>query len=121
MVTALLVASVLWCVPNATAQEVSSKEVNYAIERGVDFLKSKQNADGSWVEHPGQEGGMTSLVLIALLSCEVPPEHPVVKNGIKYIKQFPPTKTYAAALQTMALAAADRKRTLCRFVATRNG
>jgi hypothetical protein len=53
----------------ARAQEITDEQVERAIERAVEFLWSKQNADGSWaasgleMQYPG---GVTALAAFAL-------------------------------------------------------
>lgn len=85
-------------------------EVNRAIDRGIDYLKSRQLADGSWDDFPQRPGGSTALVTLALLSCDVPATNPKVQKSLEYLRRIPPSDTYTVALQTMVFAEASPKR-----------
>lgn len=93
---------------NLRAQE--PEQVLRAINRGIDFLKSKQRADGRWDEFPGAPGGIDALATLALLSCDVPVDNPKIQASLKYLRQLPPENTYVTSLQTMVFALADSKR-----------
>jgi hypothetical protein len=93
-------------------------QVKASINRGVNYLKSKQRPEGHW-EHDLQlgtqyRGGQTSLAILALLYSGVPPQDKTVARGLDYLRSFKPDKTYVRALQTMAFAEArqteDRER-----------
>lgn len=90
-----------------SARAQQPEEVVRAIQRGVDFLKSKQLANGSWEDFPGAPGGTTALATLALLSCDVPADQPKIQAALKYLRQIPPSNTYVTSLQTMAFVAAD--------------
>ena len=49
--------------------EISARQVNESIDRGVQYLKSKQNRKGDWTDLPGysESGGVTALCTLALL------------------------------------------------------
>ncbi len=54
--------------------DIDAAQVRKSIERGVAFLKSKQDANGNWPEHLNQVGGVTALCTLALLNCGTPPD-----------------------------------------------
>jgi hypothetical protein len=81
--------------------------INAAIERGVEFLLSRQMIDGSWGEYqPQYRNGETALVAYTLLKSGLPPRHPAVLRAFAYLREEPPTRTYSIGCQMMALAAA---------------
>jgi hypothetical protein len=93
----------------AAAQSLKPEQVNRSIERGIDFLKSRQRADGGWDNYPGNEGGTTALAVIALVSCDVAPDSPEIRKAVRYLtdrRNCPQRNVYVVSLQTMALAAA---------------
>jgi hypothetical protein len=106
---ALLALMTLFAPVLRAADEVTADEVRTAIRRGVEYLKSQQDkVNGSWPEHPGQPGGMTALCTLALLTAGESPASREMQLALNYLRGLPdPTDTYAVALQTMALAAAE--------------
>lgn len=62
-------------------------ECEEAVKKGLDWLKTKQNGDGSWGN--GHKGGMTGLALLAYLGhCETPESlkyGETVLKGITYL------------------------------------
>lgn len=110
---ALLLAALLVAFGFATraAWGQTPEQVNRAIDRGVDCLKSKQRINGSWDEHAlFPPGGTTALSLLAMLSCDVPIDDDRVQKGLAYLETVHPDNTYVVALQTMVFQAADPKR-----------
>lgn len=91
-----------------------SSQVGAALGDGVRFLRSAQNADGSWPESdPRIPGGMTSLAVLALLAAGEPADAPHVARGLERVASMDPLKigkTYGVALQAMVLARADAVR-----------
>jgi squalene cyclase len=89
-----------------------ARQVRQAVEKGIQYLRNKQRADGSWevddfcVVRPG---GWTALALLALLNAGVSPDETMVKKGLDYLRKQEPTFTYVRALQTMVYAAAGKK------------
>jgi hypothetical protein len=71
---------------NATAMAVQALKLlgghQDAVTRGTDWLKTVQNADGSWAFNPGNPGdaNSTGLAVNALLAVDLDPAT-VVKNG----------------------------------------
>ena len=104
----LLAATVIFATaPLCRAQ--SPDQVNQAINRGIDFLKSKQR-NGRWEDYGPYTGGTTALAVVALHSCDVPADDARIESALKYLRTLPPEATYVVALQTMALAAAGGKK-----------
>ena len=89
--------------------QVTAEQVRKAIERGQKFLADNQRGDGSWPESAFPNGGVSSLVMLALLESGMKPDHPVIEQGLKYLHTVRPTKsrgpgssnTYVVSLQTM--------------------
>jgi len=83
------------------------QQINQAVEKGVIWLKSKQNADGSY----GRWGlGSTGLAAMALLSSNVPNSDLAVTNAVSYILNSTPLgSTYFRSLAVMALVANGEK------------
>ncbi len=86
---------------------VSPESVQKSIDRSVNFLLSSQKDDGGWDDVNDYPGGVTSLVVLALLTAGLPPDHPKVANALNYSRQRVPKKTYTVALQSMAFCAAN--------------
>lgn len=92
--------------------EVTAEDVRQAVDDGTRFLLAQQNkVDGSWGDPPGQPGGLTSLVTLALLSAGQDPQSEPVRKSLTYLESLGnPKMTYATALQTMVFCAADPRR-----------
>ena len=86
---------------------VNPETVQKSIDRSVNFLLSSQKEDGGWDDIRDYPGGVTSLVVLALLTAGMPPDHPKVVSALNYIRQRVPKKTYSVALQSMAFCAAN--------------
>ncbi|MFO0901441.1 MAG: DUF4159 domain-containing protein [Pirellulales bacterium] len=110
----LLVVSIA---PVAKA-EVTAEDVRRAIEDASSFLLSHQNkVDGSWGDPPGQPGGLTALVTLALLSGGEDPRSEPIQKALRHLESIGnPKLTYATSLQTMAFCAADPQRFQLRIV-----
>lgn len=98
----------------AAAADLDPEQVRTAIDRGVEFLKRQQGPDGSWPDRPGFPGAVTALCTLALLQSGMPVEDPVIQRALTYLRHpsLKPERTYAVALQTMALAAAEPQKDL---------
>ncbi|MBI3271885.1 MAG: hypothetical protein HYZ53_23030 [Planctomycetes bacterium] len=81
--------------------------VREAIDKGVTYLRGKQEADGGWDDNYKKSylGGPTALVLLALLKAGVSPKDPAVVKGFEYLKGQALSKTYVLGLTLMALEA----------------
>lgn len=106
MTRLLALALVLLLAP--TARAAAPDEVNAAVEKGVAWLRSKQQADGSfackWV---GQQykSGETALALLTLLKGGVEPGDPAIDRGFDWLLAQPMQKTYEVSVAILALEA----------------
>ncbi|MCC6406079.1 MAG: terpene cyclase/mutase family protein [Planctomycetes bacterium] len=108
---ALLAASSLAAMQSAPSQDATEA----AIRRGVEFLLSRQNRDGSWdaemhernVPHHDYRNGPTALCLYTLVKCKVPHDHPAIRRALAYLLQVTPERTYSLSVQIQALAALE--------------
>lgn len=102
-----LVIIISWLITSGVSADDNQSQgpstADEAIKKGVEWLKAKQIKDGpdkgSWGPgrsrpYPGTGGepflhkiGITALALYALLSCDVPPEDAVIKDGFTFIEQ----------------------------------
>lgn len=86
------------------------KRVATARDRAVAYLKSKQK-NGHWeqlVAGVGQNrGGVTALVVLALIESGVKADDPAVQAGLAYLAKLPPEYTYTVALQTLCFCKGD--------------
>lgn len=103
--------------PSAPPKDDLAERVRVAIDRGVKFLKDQEGGRGRWevdVDAAPRPGGWSSLALLALLNSGIPPDDPVIKRGLDYLRGIPPKQTYIVGLQTMVFAqagyAVDRDR-----------
>jgi hypothetical protein len=86
---------------------ISQQKIDHALEGGLNWLKSKQNADGSYGDW---EVCSTSLALLALLGGNVPDSDPAVSKAIAYIlNAAPPDSTYFRSLTVIALTASGER------------
>jgi hypothetical protein len=107
-----LLLLVLAQVPAALAQP-SDAQVRLSIERIQRFLFDMQDPRaGGWhveqYEHGRQIGGPTALVVTALLTSGVSPQHPDLARAIKYLDNVEMVATYPVALRTHVWAALSR-------------
>lgn len=86
---------------------LTAESVRRAIERGVQYLKSTQRSDGTWLGPMHYDGGLTPLCTLALLNAGCAREDHAVAAALKFLRQFEPISTYTASLQTMVFCAAD--------------
>jgi hypothetical protein len=96
------------------------EEADRAIEKGVRYLRSRQQASGTWgevqgdlvygsgerAEGYGHPAGLTSLSLYALRKCKVPMDDESVKRGFRYLRDAKPDVprgTYECSMLLLAL------------------
>ena len=114
----LLTLPALFAAP--AVQEPPSREplsraeaVNAALERGVAFLLSTQNRDGSWgvdIEERSSaihdlRDGSCALAVYTLLKCGLAADHPAIQRALAFLLENTPTRTYATGVQLHALGA----------------
>ncbi|MFY7891683.1 MAG: DUF4159 domain-containing protein [Pirellula sp.] len=105
----------IWSSPNwAMAQgSVSPADVQQAIEDLLQYFRRTQNRQakdgpvGAWQGHQDQKTGLTSLVVLALLSAGRKPNDTEVARAMDYIRSEPPMQVYEASLQIMAMCLAE--------------
>lgn len=84
---ALVSVSLVWAnVSNAQNVGPKPEDLAKARERGINFLKTSQAADGSWTSP--ESPGITGLVVYSLLLSGVPATDPVVDKGLKHLMSF---------------------------------
>jgi hypothetical protein len=82
--------------------------IQSAIARGVSFLLDEQELDGSWSSYQNQwRHGATALCCYALFKCGLKRTHPAIERAVDFMLAAPPTGTYEAGLELMALAALE--------------
>jgi hypothetical protein len=106
----------------ARADDPLVEKVKNSIDDGKKYLLGLQRDNGSWevtAHNVSNPGGVTSLVLLALLTSGMSPNDAEIRKGLQYLRMLelhndPKSRTYVVALQTMALAqagqAVDRER-----------
>jgi hypothetical protein len=109
--------------PRPAYAQVTAESVRRAVDRGRDFLLRQQQGDGSWPEGSHPRGGVTSLVMLALLESGVKPDHPAIDQGLRYLRTIRPSgsklqmgaNTYVVSLQTMVFCLARPQEDLGRI------
>jgi hypothetical protein len=105
----LLNASNLQAAPEPAVNDPLAERVRKAIDRGIDFLKKKQEDRGAgqvnW-ENDAKilgifPGGASNMALLALLTAGVKPTDPAVQRVLPYIRSLPPQHTYVVGIQTL--------------------
>jgi hypothetical protein len=88
----------------------NDEEVNRAVERAVAYLKTNQNPDGTWpyagsLNDSSHPVGVSALVGLALLECNVAREDPVIQKAARVVRNGlrQTTETYDLALTVMFL------------------
>jgi hypothetical protein len=86
----------------ATLPAADADAVQRAIDRGVDYLKKLQRADGTW---PRKEMGATALAGLTLLECGVAADDPAVQKAAAAVREasINETATYSLSLAIMFL------------------
>jgi hypothetical protein len=101
----VLVALVVGCAwpPAVRAAAIPEEAINRIVARGVNALKSSQQADGSFGNVKFYRSGSTSLAALALLECGVPSQDEHVQNAVTYVRNACPemNETYHLALAIM--------------------
>jgi hypothetical protein len=77
--------------PRAVLPNAEQDKVNKAIDRGVAFLKSTQQADGGWATPEGDlayfKVGFAALPGLTLLECGVPANDPAVQKVAQFLRE----------------------------------
>jgi len=107
--------------PRPKAEEELVEKVRQAIERGKNYLRKQQNpTTGTWEGVvvgflADMEGGQTALVTLALLTCGVKPDDPLLVRALKYLHELKPRKTYVVGLCNLVFAETREKKYLPRI------
>ncbi len=98
--------------PPAKPKKTLKAKLPAAVQKGVDYLFSQQQPDGSWKidDDDTWKIGGTSLCTLALLECGVASDEPQMKTALQYLRSQQPKRTYEISLQTLALCAAAEPR-----------
>jgi squalene-hopene/tetraprenyl-beta-curcumene cyclase len=112
-----------WASLQANA-DPTPEEWNKVTDKAIEFVKSKQNGDGSWgPDDAPQKRGITGIVVTGLLKTgKVTADDPVVAKALKYIESLVNAKeghiagadakiglhNYVTCVNVMALQAANR-------------
>lgn len=94
------------------AKDTLVSQIRDSIDKGIQYLRSKEAAAGGWEIDPactGYSGGWTALAMLALLNAGVKPDDPIIDRGLEILRAKDPQKTYVVGLQTMVFATAGRK------------
>jgi hypothetical protein len=93
--------------PQTPAQEVSlSMRVNRAIEKGVAWLRTRQQPDGSWPGFEGEHpGGMTALCTLTLMKSGVRRSDDGVRKGVSKVLGTEFRSVYSHSVRLMLLEA----------------
>tara|TARA_R110002095_G_scaffold207151_1_gene191843 strand:- start:22240 stop:24390 length:2151 start_codon:yes stop_codon:yes gene_type:complete len=88
----------------AVVQAQTDQEVTESRLKGIEFLKSQQQEDGSW-EYEGHPVGITALCTMALLENGIPVNDPLIQKGREFVlKESEKLKsTYDLALAILLL------------------
>ena len=102
------------CSLNSVQADITARQVNSAIDKGVKFLREQQKEDGSYPDFAAPNGtvlfpgGVTNLVTLALLNCGHDASDPSVAKSLKYIRTAPAAgTTYVVSLQLMVFCQAE--------------
>jgi hypothetical protein len=107
--SAVVVVGLFASIVGTLRADVTAEQVRQAIDRGVAYLKNRQQADGSWNDEAPlpMHGGVSALCTLALLNSGVPTDDEAVQRALEYLGGVRSDKTYVVSLQTMVFARAD--------------
>ena len=90
---------------------LTQQQVEQSIQKGVKYLLGARVGDRNWPEYAGRMeiGGVTALVVLALINCGISPDSREVSRALLWLQQLKPQTTYALSLHTMAFCAANPK------------
>jgi len=102
---AVAVGLLLAVVPCAAAPD-DPPAVTEAVRRGLSFLWSRQQANGSWETAYTERnpGGVESLAVLAALAGGQKADEPKIEKALKVIAAADPQRTYPRAVRTMLYA-----------------
>lgn len=95
----------VWADDRRGEETKEARRVHAATEKGVKFLLDTQ-VDGNWEDGLNarlRPGGMTAMVILALLDVGLKPDDPAILKALDYLRNAKATTTYVVSLQTMVL------------------
>jgi hypothetical protein len=88
------------------------KKVDEAIDKGVEWLKKRQQPSGDFGESAGptygpgkaypNKPGITAFSLLALLKSDVPHNDPVITKGLAFLQDYVSNKGTSSRTTTVA-------------------
>lgn len=117
----LLLAAAFALASAANASAAPADQWKAEVDKAVAYLKSTQNADGSWSTAPANRG-VTGIVVTGLIRCGIGPDQEPTAKGLAFIESLvnekeghiagkeaaPGLTNYVTSINVMALAAAGR-------------
>jgi len=118
---ATVFASLLASPRCATADDSETAQWKATVDKAVAYLKSSQNADGSWSTPPANRG-VTGIIVTGLIRSGIGPDQEPTAKGLAFIESLinekeghiagkdasPGLTNYITSINVMALAAAGR-------------
>jgi hypothetical protein len=113
-------AFLILCFPAAPAiaedddevEQVPREDINNAVKKGVEYLRTMQKADGSWDRDDAPfkiqgdfSEGVTALCVYAMIKCGVEPNDPAIQKGFTFIKSKGFRTVYSVSCYILALEA----------------
>ena len=103
----LMVLVLLLPASRVDAQGPAQEAVDAAIAGGVEFLRSKQEEDGSWRYSGSARPGCTALVVYALIKSGVNKDDAAIARALRLLARTDINRTYDVSCLLMALTAID--------------
>lgn len=74
--------------PVMVLAEAEQKKVDAAIDKGVRYLKSVQQKNGTWLNWGKHVVGYAALAGLTLLECDTPTDDPAVKKAAAFVRTY---------------------------------
>jgi hypothetical protein len=103
-----LVGLALVLCASAPARAFTDDDVNVAIDKGIAWLRARQDGEGAFRDHWARENyksGETALALLTLLASGAKPDDPAVDRGFNWLLAQPLQRTYEVSVSVLALEA----------------
>ncbi len=108
----LVIVGMTCTILDGQEREFSDTAVAGAISKAIDYLWSKQRADGSWVPYGGTDQypyGPGALSIYALLAADESAQDPRMIKALDWLARGKTTKTYVLGLRSSVWHLANRK------------
>ena len=104
--TALLLAAIAPDEARSAVPPELQRDIDKAIDRGIDHLQRAQHRDGSWTGQPfgSYRAGPTAFTAYALVESGVSPDAPSIQMALDFLERNPPRMTYSAGALLLLLA-----------------